>query len=175
MDHEDLIHHVDRSGCDRVEHVDFHSDLTDFPEWRTSVLAPGVMYKRSPEFNCGTWLSFVKWRSEGELLWRYPEVNCYRRGWGFCHDFRNPFVHSCSGWKSTKHKQGLRGVRWKDVTRVGVSISKEYWGSMHAYRGILHTLVGTKTFWDAVDLVDDGRLRNGESKRRIRRRCNEAA
>ena len=167
--HEAMLGDVDRSGCRRIEHVDYHSDVADYPEMQDSQFAEGVRYKRGLNFEDGTWLSFVRWRKRGELLWRFPERKCYDDGdgWGTCHSVRNPFEEDCSGWAKIDLRKGLRGILWHDVSRVGIAISYDYWGHKGgAYAGVLADLLGTRTFEQAVRMAKQKRL-GKKGRRRI--------
>ena len=54
MNHQQLLQSINRSGADFLVNVDEHSDLTN-----TDVNI----------FTCGTWVSYVKWRTQGQYLW----------------------------------------------------------------------------------------------------------
>ena len=160
LNHQEMLKDVDRSGCDRIEHVDYHSDVVDSEGY------PGCPEK--PLFDEGSWLSFVEWRHQGELTWRMPSlIDCYDKGWGTCHDAHNPFVKPVSGWRSIKKRQGWRGLPWHDIARVGIAISYYYWSCQETYRSVLAELLGTKTFEAALRKAQQGRLPS--HGRRIRR------
>ena len=54
MNHQQLLREVNGSQASRLINVDEHSDL-----------APADC----DELNCGTWVSYVRWRRGGEYLW----------------------------------------------------------------------------------------------------------
>jgi hypothetical protein len=54
MNHQQLLQSINRSGADLLVNVDEHSDLAD-----TDITI----------FECGTWVSYVKWRTQGSYLW----------------------------------------------------------------------------------------------------------
>jgi hypothetical protein len=165
LSHEELLGDANRSKCTRIEHVDYHSDVADWPESPCDCsLHPCPHNLRVDE---GTWLSFVKWRKRGELLWRFPTWKCYKSGWGTCHGIRDPFREDCSEWAEIGLKQGVRGIPWHDVARVGIAISYHYWGEREAYRGVLAHLLGTETFDKALKIARDSKL--SARGRRIKR------
>jgi len=54
MNHQQLTPFVNRSGATKLVNIDTHSDLADkYVEYR----------------NCGTWVSYVKWRAKGKYKW----------------------------------------------------------------------------------------------------------
>jgi len=168
LSHDELLKDVDRSGCNRIEHVDYHSDVADWPEDPVCIRGHAhCVHYHEPYFDEGTWLSFVRWRKRGELLWRFPTWGCYRRGWGTCHGDRDPFKVDCSGWGEIGLKLGLRGIPWHDVARVGVAVSREYWGDSETYRGVLAELLGAPSYEKALEIAKGGQL--GKKGRRIKR------
>ncbi len=58
MNHQQMLNHVNDSSARRLINLDTHSDLSQ------SVVTM---------LNCGTWVSYVKWRQQGEFIW------CHRR------------------------------------------------------------------------------------------------
>lgn len=170
LNHDELLSHVDRSGCNRIEHVDYHSDVGDYPA-DPSPDNPLLDRFAGHELYCdeGTWLSFVRWRKKGELLWRMPSWECYRKRKGTCHSERDPFKVDCSEWRATSLKLGIRGIPWDDVARVGISVSYDYWTFKHdrymlegrapdTYRSVLPGLLGTSTYDEAVQMAKRGQL-----------------
>ena len=103
--HDQLVDHVNRSGCDRLLNVDYHSDLVDY----RSTLSEG------------SWANFVEWRAAGQFEWRYPAEESIVKG--FCHAYESPFEVDCSGWARVQKKCGLGGIPWRSVTAVGVCLS----------------------------------------------------
>jgi hypothetical protein len=167
LNHDELLADVDRSGCRRVEHVDYHSDVADHPQECCSKGHTDCVSCKELHLDEGTWLSFVRWRKHGELLWRLPTWKCYRNGWGTCHGDRDPFKEPVSGWAQIGMQQGLHRVPWRDVARVGIAISYDYCGNKETYRGVLAKLLGTKTFEEALSVAKLGQL--SERGRRLRR------
>jgi hypothetical protein len=60
MNHQQMLREVNASGARRLRNIDAHSDLA---EQNVEVL------------NCGTWVSYVSWRKEGEYIWVRPDRN----------------------------------------------------------------------------------------------------
>jgi hypothetical protein len=54
MNHQQLVPYVNDSGANRLVNIDEHSDLAD---------------AEVKGLNCGTWVSYVRWRKKGEYLW----------------------------------------------------------------------------------------------------------
>jgi len=54
MNHQQMLSLVNESKARRLINIDQHSDLVD---------------TKVDRLNCGTWVSYVKWRSEGKYLW----------------------------------------------------------------------------------------------------------
>jgi len=145
--HHHMLDDVNRSRCRRIEHIDYHSDLVDWPNMVKKLQGFGGGDRL--RLNCGTWLNYVKWRDKGEIVWRYPSSHCMdganenRVGWGMCHAVMSPFKHPVSGWANVEHKLGLRGFPWHDVAKVGVAISEEYWhDDGETYESVLPRLLG---------------------------------
>ena len=72
MNHQQMLREVNASVARRLVNIDEHSDLTD----------SGVF-----ELECGTWVSYVKWRHEGSYLWIRNNQNttygsCNNGCWG---------------------------------------------------------------------------------------------
>lgn len=76
MNHQQMIHTVNRSGALQLKNVDLHSDLTDTT----------VNY-----FECGSWVAYVEWRKKGKYIWYHR----HRVSDGECNGF-NPIFSSHS-------------------------------------------------------------------------------
>jgi len=157
FDHENLLKDVNNSGCRRIEHVDYHSDVSNYP---TPYEIEHCGYDKGElDLNEGTWLSFVEWRQHGDLVWRPPSlVDCYKHGAGTCHGGADPFEEpACCGWANTKVQQGLARIPWNDVSRVGIAISRPWWRDKtgRAYRDVLHILLGERTFETALSKIEE--------------------
>jgi len=138
--HHNILDDVNTSGCKRIEHVDYHSDLAD---WNKPVRSLGRIPRTRMRLTCGTWLSYVKWRDKGEVIWRYPSPHCLHFNSGYCHDILSPFEYPVSGWNKTNLKQGLSHLPWDDIKKVGVAISEDFWfDDGNTYETVLPKLLG---------------------------------
>ena len=68
MNHQQLLPEVNASGADTLVNIDEHSDLTD---------------RYTTFLDCGSWVSYVKWRKTGRYLWVRPN--------------RSPAIGACNG------------------------------------------------------------------------------
>jgi len=142
--HEQLLSDVDKSGCTHLENIDYHSDLVGEEGCGAAPID-------------GSWLSHVRWRSKGSLLWRCPDLmQCFTLGQGCCHGrgkdpLRDP---SATGWKRVGVVEGLRRLPWSDVARVGVAISFGYLKGtvpLHGITALLYDFeLHSTTAWDTV-------------------------
>lgn len=57
--HQQMLRHVNVSGCQELLNFDHHSDLHD-------------VYGADLAFSCANWISFVQWREKGEYCWVRP-------------------------------------------------------------------------------------------------------
>ena len=83
MNHQQLLQDVDESDADRLVNVDEHSDLTD-----TTVNI----------FECGSWISYVRWRKRGEYLWIRNQRGTIH---GSCNRYRG-YWDAGSDWGETR-------------------------------------------------------------------------
>jgi hypothetical protein len=95
MNHQQLLPMVNESNADVLVNIDEHSDLCD-----TSV----------SRFECGSWVSYVKWRKNGKYVWLR---NNHGTAKGNCN-------HDASGWDSGTDwlvtKSYFRG-QWTDLCK----------------------------------------------------------
>lgn len=54
--HQQMLGAVNNSQAERLVNIDFHSDLC-------------CVDSNLHEINCGTWINYITWRSEGKYLW----------------------------------------------------------------------------------------------------------
>ena len=54
MNHQQMLSFVDNSGASMLINVDEHSDVCN---------------KNTDRFECGSWISYVNWRKQGEYFW----------------------------------------------------------------------------------------------------------
>ena len=57
MNHQQLLWNVNRSEARRLINIDYHSDIRE---------------QTIGELHCGSWVSYVTWRTEGEDIWVRP-------------------------------------------------------------------------------------------------------
>lgn len=95
MNHQQLLKFVDNSNANILLNIDEHSDLT-----RSNVT----------ELNCGTWISYVRWRNIGTYYWMQSNVN--------------PLAGDCSGYDDSNdvifnHKRiNMEQVDWSDLKLI---------------------------------------------------------
>lgn len=129
--HEELLPYVNKSGCNTLINVDFHSDLSNrFDSDKKQKYA--VCGKRE-HLNCGNWVTYVDFKDTGEFIWIHPHSgkNIYS---GFCHypesNRHNPFVRPyLAGWENARkirdsHPENI--IDWKSVTHIGFSVSHDW-------------------------------------------------
>lgn len=132
-DHEQMLPFVDQSKATSLINLDYHSDLADIfvDNDETPVLG------KTEDFNCGTWVNWVKLRKVSHFLWIHPHKSCYvnsfcswdRKGVGRCDVNKNPFTKEFNtGWKEAKHKTGTppKINRIPNLTMIGICISPDY-------------------------------------------------
>lgn len=126
--HEELLPHVNESGCDELINIDWHSDVTNrFDSCEYNLRSP-------TKLNCGTWVSFVKFRKQGVYTWIHPYKASDRIAKGYCHwplkNIHNPFVNPClAGWNATrqlKNKHPEKVIPWNSVTHAGICFSYDW-------------------------------------------------
>lgn len=116
MNHQQMLNHVNDSNARRLINLDTHSDLAQ----------PAVTM-----LNCGTWVSYVKWRQKGEFVW------CHRRSIseGDCSSGTRIFPNNgainkiVSDWKKIKRtKMHLPNYRYLTTHTIaaGLVLSPEY-------------------------------------------------
>lgn len=127
--HNELLRHVNESGCRVLRNVDFHSDLGGF-QTRWSARKGHYYVKRLPALNCGTWADHVEWAPDGSFVWHYPNREfCVDRGFGRCdgETSSEPFPPK-SLWKNAEMVFGLRSLSLDRVRAVGIALSPDYIG-----------------------------------------------
>ena len=112
MNHQQLLTDVNNSQCDTLINVDTHSDL--------------VAYEDSFELNCGTWVSYVKWRKNGSYFWIHADETSY----GDCSGDAQIFVAGRrynTDWRRCFHKRSkLFPELGPDIKSIGVCLSPDY-------------------------------------------------
>jgi hypothetical protein len=112
MNHQQLLPHVAANEADVLINLDTHSDLASIDS--------------SIELNCGTWVSYVPWRSTGTYMWYHANDfdvgNC---NWSRTWDAK------CQ-WKKTKHVESPEDINLIDtfaefdIIGVGLCLSPDY-------------------------------------------------
>lgn len=122
MNHQQLLRYVDESKARELVNLDTHSDLSAVDD--------------TEEFNCGTWVSFVRWRHRGTYRWLHQKSV----GAGECSWQRPIFMSTdCSSvqtrpeetdWKKVTHRKvkGLPNTSdlLKDCVDIGFVLSPAY-------------------------------------------------
>jgi hypothetical protein len=135
VDHEGLVRHTQQFQFDKLVNIDEHSDVVE---------DDGPRY--APEFTCGTWLNFVSYRKQRELVWVHPSRTL--RGRCDTADSRVPFNKLGLGWKKQRHlwspkTEWKNELEWDDVVGVGIALSPDFTDTdvlgmfitmMHSYR-----------------------------------------
>lgn len=106
--HDQLLEHINSSGCNVLYNIDYHSDLSDGDD----------------DLNEGNWVNFVDWRSEGKYYWHRPNQQVKRNN--YCHFYTNPFDSKTpAGWLIAKQRVGLN-INWKSIKAVGCCLSPDW-------------------------------------------------
>src|SRR5208337_4956594 len=110
MNHQQMTKFVDNSGANLLINVDKHSDICSSDIRR---------------FECGSWVSYIKWRKTGEYLWiRSDRDFCC----GSCNGDR--FWSEDNDWgkvKSIHHKQDIDLCEYlPECTGIGLCMSPQY-------------------------------------------------
>jgi len=117
--HETMLRYVNKSKARDLLNVDYHSDLATMPNTLGETL----------DFNCGTWVSFVKWRGEGSYKWMHPFYDKEKALLnGRCDPDEKVFTNmSLTNWKDVK-MVGLKRIQipWERVSDIGICISPDY-------------------------------------------------
>ena len=89
MNHQQMLKEVNESDARRLINIDAHSDLAD---------------SEVDELNCGTWVSYVRWRRSAEYIWLRSNT-----GWGgSCNWGMHSRRATAKGWSM--------GSDWKKVS-----------------------------------------------------------
>jgi len=115
MNHQQLVRHVNKIPADVLVNIDTHSDLVE----ESTVL----------ELNCGTWVSYIKWRHEADYIWYHAhpvwQGNCN-------HTDTADSWNQGHGYKSAEEKRQLEKTSIQDmvsglnVVGVGLCLSPFY-------------------------------------------------
>lgn len=126
--HEEILSHVNSSGCDHLINVDWHSDISNRFD-------PKHCQKEAyNKFNCGTWVTYVDFRDKGQFTWIHPYRATERGARGYCHyphkPCHNPFLNpQVGGWnvcRQIKNKHPEQIIDWWDVQLASVTFSYDW-------------------------------------------------
>jgi len=146
--HEELIKHVNNSGCERLINVDYHSDISNRYDTR---------FDYGDVFNCGTWVSFVKFgiKKQGQYTWMMPYALDWAKTEGYCHSpadkSANPFVNpKVSGWLKTNQisineHYPEKLIEWDKIGGVGIAFSYEWLDNKTEDEIVKRAVVALKT------------------------------
>jgi len=118
MNHNQMLQYVDASQARRLINLDAHSDLAD---------------KNIDELNIGTWISYVKWRKNGEYIWVRNERDTYPGECGY--QFTDRQNHQ-TDWKIVKTYcprkiPSMDLIRQLNIVGIGVCLSPAFCESYH--------------------------------------------
>ena len=127
-EHHDLIDDINKTNCQRVINIDYHSDIANL----------NVPDGYKLELNCGTWANFLKGHENKEYIWVHPAG--MRLCDGYCHypvtNRYNPFLHP-------------EIAKWKSCTRIAATQRDFPWDLLYGVDGI-----GFCTSYDYLRDVD---------------------
>ena len=131
MNHQQMLPYVSDAPARRLLHIDQHSDLCD---------------SEVAELNCGSWVSFVSWRREGEYIWlrRHHVLD------GECNGSRPIFAPTTKAWRGKSDWGRVKAKRVKSlpplreilqsVVAAGLCMSPGYI-DRDEYEGVFRSLV----------------------------------
>jgi len=112
MNHQQMLPEVNASGALQLINIDEHSDLSE---------------KTVGSFDCGTWVSYVKWRQQGTYIWVRPDKS-YQ---GSCNGDDRATWNALTDWKYSDSRyiarKNLRITNYlQDCVGVGLCMSPAY-------------------------------------------------
>jgi hypothetical protein len=112
MNHQQMLAAVNASNAQRLINIDAHSDLAE-----SSVM----------KLNCGTWISYVKWRTEGAYIWIRPDAGFHNS----CNGDDRAIWNAGTDWKySVSRHISRRNLKLTtylhDCVEVGICMSPAY-------------------------------------------------
>lgn len=125
MNHQQLLQPINNSGAERLINIDEHSDITDAD---------------IDNLECGTWVSYVKWRMTGHYIWIRPDRTTE---YGSCNgDVKN--WNQGTDWYKTESKyisnKNIKLARYlNDCVGIGICMSPHY--SIYELIGIFKRIV----------------------------------
>lgn len=136
--HDQLLQHVNISGCRTLYNIDYHSDLSD-----------GVN-----DLNEGNWVNYVTWKAIGKYYWHRPNTVARRNN--YCHLNTNPFYGvTPGGWRIAKQWVGL-GINWKSIRSVGCCLSPDWTQKRPALTELMYRL-RMPSWWGKCSTYDKNR------------------
>jgi hypothetical protein len=130
--HHKILRDVNRRKFDTLINMDFHSDITCYIDRDGGVYEYYQMPQKQSikgDLNCGTWVNFVKNRTEGEFIWIYPKYECLEDD-GRCEDIEGFWDSPQSkyhNWaKITCQKGWSEYIPWGTVKAVGIALSSPW-------------------------------------------------
>ena len=123
MNHQQLERFVSQSNARTLINIDTHSDITHFD---------------IGDFNCGTWVSYVRWRKEGKYVWYRSNPTTEA---GNCNKCDLPWNDNVD-WKSATSAHRAQSFDFSsnldlaNVVGVGLCLSPSFNGDGHY--GILY-------------------------------------
>jgi hypothetical protein len=129
--HEQLKDHVNRSGCNNLINVDYHSDIYDV---KTPRYHDFLEDHSERVYNCGTWVNFVKFRYKGRFTWIHPHIHDRGIQYGYCHvetkknflnvnPFFNPKIAEWDNAIKIASKNPEDNIDWNNIGAVGIAFS----------------------------------------------------
>lgn len=112
MNHQQMLPHVNHSAARTLVNLDQHSDARDV---------------RVDRFDCGSWISYVNWRKDGQFVWAKNNPDMAR---GNCNwKFNAPWNQNI-GWGLTRadildQKFNIHDLL-KDAFGIGICLSPAY-------------------------------------------------
>lgn len=122
--HESLTKFVGKACSEHLINVDYHTDIWDRFNPRNPIA-------ERQDYNCGTWVNFVKKESRLLYTWIHPHQSEEER-FGYCSHYESPFEDKgvkLTGWKMAEKiasKNPEKHIQWNNVVAVGVSFGY-YW------------------------------------------------
>lgn len=134
IEHHDILFVAKKfKECTHILNIDFHSDITDFPNFkkrRKNIKIPGKV-----ELNCGTWANHIPWKNKLCFEWRYPDKNCFGQDIGRCDVSKDSGLFTpapsrkpkiATGWKEVKHKTKIPPKVPANIKALVICLSPDY-------------------------------------------------
>jgi len=113
MNHHQMLRCVNQSHARRLVNLDAHSDLAN---------------KDVDELNIGTWISYVKWRKQGQYIWLRNASDPYGGECGY--SFTYPHARHTDWSSVTTHHidyvPTLRDLNKMSVVEIGMCMSPAF-------------------------------------------------